>query len=272
MKILILGSSGFLGSNLFKYLQDINLDISIANRKQVPNYKGKQYDISDIENIKDEFDVVYFLSAYIPGKNVLEQNLSVNLDLAQAVANRFKDSRVIFSSSVSVYKPSSFSIVEEDPKFPTTPYGMSKLDSEKILLNNCNNLVILRFSSLFGPGMKTNTFLPQIINSALLNNKINIYNPNRLQDYLYIDDAVHMISRVYGSRVTGIFNAVNGTSYSNFEMAATISHILPNCIIEDYGGTDISYSYSKDKWNSVFKTNNTSMYKALEKTISKYKI
>lgn len=116
----------------------------------------------------------------------------------------FNDGLVFFASSAGgVYAGSSDAIINEHsiPQ-PLTPYGKSKLEQEKELLqfarySNLKGVLIGRISNLFGPSVKIQKnkgLIHQIINSILTNTPISIFVPlDTKRDYLYSLDAAKII-------------------------------------------------------------------------------
>lgn len=269
MKVLIIGSTGFLGSELLHLLINKNIDVQIMNRSYDDRFNGKQYLISDILNIENCFDVVCFLAAYVPLEgSEPKQDTNVNIKLASDVFMSFKNTKVIYSSSVSVYGNGGYDVfTEHEIPRPYTEYAKSKRIGEEII-SECERFLILRFSSLYGSGMKHKTFITNAIQSAISYRYINLYHPDRLQDYLYISDAAYMIYEAILSSKIGIFNAVNGTSRTNKEVINIISTNIDDVIINDFGGQSMSFNYSRDLWNNNFSNIVTRLEDGLAMTIA----
>jgi len=113
---------------------------------------------------------------------------------------------IIFTSSIAVYGPGEHEKNEStDPK-PSTPYGKSKLESEKVHLNwqkedpNNRILSICRPGVVFGAGEKGNvTRLVKFIKRGLffyMNNK------NLKKGGLYIKELINMIIWVNKNQIT----------------------------------------------------------------------
>ena len=99
-------------------------------------------------------------------------------------------------------------------------YGLSKLWAEKIIQRNSKAFVIFRISSLIGENMKSNSFIPKIIDKALNNGKIIILgNGERLQNYIDVRDLSMMIEKSLNSSSNEILLGVTEKSYSNIQIA-----------------------------------------------------
>ena len=74
-----------------------------------------------------------------------------------AYAEKVGCRNILFTSSISVYGPTTGPVDEESPKYPTTPYGISKLCAELIhegwqRAGSDRRLIICRPGVIYGPG------------------------------------------------------------------------------------------------------------------------
>jgi UDP-glucose 4-epimerase len=197
-----------------------------------------------------KIDVVFIISAFVPDKiNSFNDNselFKVNVELIKKITDFFKDSRLIYASSVSVYNNSHGSIINEDSAIdPVTPYAISKLWGEAIVKQTVNHS-ILRISSLIGPGVKEKTFVPIIINEALRSNTITLFgNGERMQNYISFSDAGKLFLKAADLNTNTTYLAVSSRSSSNKQIAEIIRTILPEVTIK-YEGIDNSPSFNYD--------------------------
>lgn len=237
MKILVIGANGFLGRNLTKKCIESGWDVDcVYNKgKQFVPEKCITYHINDLEKIKISYDAVFLLSAFIPYDNFNvpdKRLLDVNIKIPLKVINKFKKSKIIFSSSASVYGTHNCVIFENSPFNNPNIYALSKLSGECILRFS-PDFQIVRFSSLYGNGMNTATFIPKILKHAKENGKITLFgNGSRLQDYLYIKDAVGYLISTLSQKESGTYLGVFGKSYSNTEIAEIVTKYVSGCKIQ----------------------------------------
>ncbi len=259
MKLLIIGANGFLGRNLVKRCLELDWSVDCVY-KDDKGFIPKQcvtYHIDDLEKIDKSYDVVFLLSAFIPyGKFEVydKELLEVNIKIPLRVVDKFTRSKIIFSSSVSVYGTHDSTIVEESSFNNPNAYALSKLAGECILRFG-KNYQIIRFSSLYGTGMNAQTFIPKILKEAREDGKITIFgNGSRLQNYLYIEDAVGYLIAALSQKQSGFYLGVFGRSYLDKEVAEIIQGSIDECKIEFTGGDNSSsYVYNNSYTNEVLK-------------------
>lgn len=249
-KVLIAGSTGFVGSYLKKRLsQESNCVFKTIDRS------SGDYSFSNLEAIDEDFDLVYLLFAALPSKRMgLEDYREVNVTLTKKIIDKFSSARFVLTSSISVYENAlENSCTEESFGTSISDYAKSKLEAEKLLDNKDH--IILRLSSLFGPGMNENTFLPIAVNSALKEKQIKLIgDSSRKQNYTYIDDVIDFLIQAARSDKQGIFNAVNDISHSNLELVSIINKLLPETEIINIDDDRKFYSFeiSNKKWVNCF--------------------
>ena len=139
MKILILGSEGFVGHNLVEGLSK-NHEVFCADLIQNSVHKNyKQFDITDlssVEKIVKDVDVVIDLAAHslVSSLDGSIENAKVNIiGLLNVLESCRKNGikKIIFTSASSMIGiPNSEQVSENHSAFPKTAYGITKLASE----------------------------------------------------------------------------------------------------------------------------------------------
>jgi UDP-glucose 4-epimerase len=244
---LVIGSNGFLGSRLTQQLAALNWDVTGAYHNDTSKLYNKieQLPISEVLKTSLNFDSVFICSAFIPrnkeeeASNALE---AVNVQLTREIVAAFPDSRIIYCSSVSVYPFNGATHRENTPPNPETPYGQSKLAGEAEVGKH-PNYAIVRFSSLYGPDMFANTFLPYVVRAAVRKNNISLFGDgSRKQNYLHVADAVNYLIHAAAAKENGVFLATSKSSYSNAEIGTLLEDLLNKSLIT-FVGKDESPSF-----------------------------
>lgn len=168
MRILLTGGSGFLGINLIRFLLNkrlkdiVSLDISPFNypeKNQITHILGDIRDKKLITQIfnDNKFDIVIHAAAALPlysAKDIISTEVEGTKNLLEAsLKNKIK--RFIFISSTAVYGiPKKHPVLESDPLIGVGPYGVAKIQAEKLCQEyRKKGLIVttLRPKSFIGP-------------------------------------------------------------------------------------------------------------------------
>ena len=194
-KILILGSSGFLGSHLVKFLlknnEVVQFDMNPPPQKIADSefIKGSILDKTLVTSAMKDVDIVYHFAAMTDIDIVNEspaQAIEVNIAgtsnvLEACVQERIE--RFIFSSSVYVY--SEFGGVYKSTK-----------QACELLIEDYNKMhdlgyTILQLGSVYGPGAKQINLISRLINEALSFKEIHHCGTGEeVRQYIYVEDVV----------------------------------------------------------------------------------
>ena len=194
-KILILGSSGFIGSHLVKFLLKNNEVVQFDMNPPPPQITGSEFikgsilDKTLVTSAMKDVDIVYHFAAMTDIDIVNEspaQAIEVNIAgtsnvLEACVQERIE--RFIFSSSVYVY--SEFGGVYKSTK-----------QACELLIEDYNKMhdlgyTILQLGSVYGPGAKQINLISRLINEALSLKEIHHYGTGEeVRQYIYVKDVV----------------------------------------------------------------------------------
>ncbi len=246
-KIAIIGANSILSQSIFDKLESDNEIAQVYNnRKEKIRNQENLIHISEFLALKSNFDVIYFLSSvinYSENPSSILKTFETNVELLARISEKFPKSKIIHSSSVSIYKNHGKTIFENSEIEPKSSYSISKLWAEKIVTNHKGIGINIRLSSLFGKQMNTNTFLPKIIQNAIESKEIIIFGDgSRKQNYINADEAAIYFCNAMHMNATETILAVNNNSYSNLEVAQIIQQSLDNVIIK-HSGEDNSPSF-----------------------------
>ena len=225
MKILITGSSGFLGNILYQDLKKDNI-IYTLNR-----YSG-DYNINlvnEVPNFNDKFDLVIHCAGMAHKFNEIDSthyntNVIGTKNLLCALENNIFLKQFIFISSVSVYGLNEGFLIDENHNLMAKDsYGLSKIEAEKAIINWCikNKIyyTILMLPLIAGrnpPGNLGNMI--NFINKGLY---FNIDNGNAKKSIVLGKDIAIHITNMIGKN--GIYNLTDGDHPSFLELSKYIS-------------------------------------------------
>lgn len=239
-KILVTGSTGFVGRSLVPALVKLGHEVRIAVTKRLDNPLVEQVVINPIEHQFDwsealnGIDVVIHLAARVHvmkdnAENPLEEYMKVNsiptkVLAEQAVQHQVK--RFIYISSIKVngeFTHPDNPFTEDSEEAPMDAYGRSKLIAENYLLflsqQGLLDVVIIRPPLVYGPDVKAN-FLSMLklvkrgfpLPFAKIRNK---------RSFVYIDNLVSAICTVVDHP-----NATNQTYLVADDEALSIGQLL----------------------------------------------
>lgn len=262
--IAIIGANSILGQAIYERLA-AECNVYQVYHVTVNNIKDKNNLIQIDDFLKSDitFDIIYFISAVISfeeSNETIEKLFNTNVHLVKTISDIFGNSKLIYASSVAVFQEGKQTLTENSPILPKSSYAISKLWAEKIVSTHKGGGVNIRISSLFGVGMKCNSFLPKIIQSAINDKQITIFGTgSRQQNYISAKEAADYF--YYAQHYSGALPllAVGTQSFSNLEIANLISEMLPEVKIV-MKGEDVSNSFSYDNTITKQKINNKQGY------------
>lgn len=218
-KVLIIGSTGFIGYHLAKKLSELNFKVySLSKNKPSKNRKllKVKYLLGDISKLlilkkllkKRRFDYVVNLGGHIDHNNKIKTRNSHYFgtkNLASIFLHK-KIKKFIQIGSSSEYGNVSSPQFEYFKCNPKMIYGLSKLKATNFLLNLNKKfnfpVTILRLYQVYGPNQKINRFIPLLINACIKNIKFPTSHGKQQRDFLYVDDVVSAILKTLNSKLS----------------------------------------------------------------------
>lgn len=240
LKVLILGSEGFVGSNLVEELGKSHQIIAadqIVSTKQ--NYV--QFNIADYESVQNTIknvDIVIDLVAHslISSIDQTIQNAQINiiglLNVLEACRQN-KIKKIIFTSASSLIgEPQTYKVPETHVAKPKTAYGITKLASEHYLRLYQElyglNFVVFRFFNIYGDHQK-NGLIPSLYGRIMKNEPLTVFGKgDQIRDYVYIKDIVSFFEDAISTNKAdnSIFNLGTGDGSTILDVINVISKIL----------------------------------------------
>lgn len=226
MLVLVTGASGFLGRII---CQKFTSNIKTLGRASFSDICS---DLSKEIPKLFKFDLVIHAAgkAHSVPKSDIEKNqfYAVNVDgtvnLLKGLEKTGLPKMFVFISSVSVYgQESGINITENHPLEAKDPYGLSKIEAERIILLWCklNNVVctILRLPLLVGENPPGN--LGTMLKGIEKGYYFNIAGGKAKKSMVMAQDVANFISKV--AAVGGIYNLTDGLHPNFSELSTAIS-------------------------------------------------
>lgn len=244
---VVVGANGFLGSAIVNELVNRAIEVFAVYNTHFDNINKHAKLIKHEELLSSDLHpdwIFYAAGNYAQSQANL---LSINFILYQ-YSIKFKHSKTVYISSTNVYGIHSNAINENSTYNNPGLYALSKLAGE-FIVSGMRYYSIVRLTYIFGPGISNNSFIPQVIRSAKDLGKITLFGVGaRMQDYIYIDDAVSLCLASAERQNNDIYLGATGKSISNKAVAEEISK-WTGCSIE-YTGEDLGQSFHFDPQNT----------------------
>ncbi len=251
-KVLIIGGSGFLGSNVADLLFKNKYHIIIYDKqnpdKSINFHNFIKGEISEIKKIEKQIKICKYVINFAAISD-LEESSNKPIETAQTniidvislldLCKKYKIKKFIQASSVyAVSNIGSF-------------YSISKKASEEYIkeYNFKYKLpyTILRFGSLYGPRSNLNNGLYKMIYQILHNKKI-IYNgdSNTIREYIHVADASSAVLKALENKFNNETITVTGNYRIKInDLVALLKEILNKKIQIKYLKTTDSVHYSQ---------------------------
>ena len=149
--------------------------------------------------------------------------------------------RLIYPSSAAVYGAASTGRLNEAaPLEPISPYGRHKLQAETEIAGSGSDAVILRFFSLYGPGLRKQLLWDLARRLAARPAQLELSGTGEEQrDFLFVDDAVRLVSLASGlnvERTTLILNGGLGEAITVRRAAKTLAQAIGQEVALGFSG------------------------------------
>jgi len=234
-KILILGGSGFVSTNLIKYLPE-NWEIfatynsNIIKSEKIQSFKINFLETPEkiipiIQNIKPDYiiDTVAF-----PSVDFCEENHSIadklHIDatkIISKISNKI-NSKLLFLSTDAVFEGElNKKYFETNIPKPINYYGFTKLKAEEIILSTSKNNVVLRTSVIYGTGTQsrfTNWILSYLREKRPVDPFVDQFNSPTL-----VDDLSQVMLKILKNDISGLFHATGPTCVNRYDFAVMLA-------------------------------------------------
>lgn len=121
--------------------------------------------------------------------------------------------RFVFASTYMIYGTGEHGFTPDESSPASvggSVYAASKIDAEGLVKRHDKH-TICRITNVFGPGQRLGFVVPDVIErTRTAEGPIDIYDPETVLDFLYVDDLVDALLFLLSGRHTGTFNIGSG--------------------------------------------------------------
>ena len=153
MKILLTGSTGFVGKHLVKLLEENNYEVYRIVRENKGSENKHVWDFKGLLPSIPECDIVVHLAAYV--------NFGADFNIEQYIVNTVSTLKLlnyaktynayfIFASMVGVHGTKYPQVSSDTPIAPENHYAVSKYLAEQAIKTCSDNYSILRICGIYG--------------------------------------------------------------------------------------------------------------------------
>jgi UDP-glucose 4-epimerase len=266
--ILITGGAGFIGSNIVKKALEFSHHVTVLDnlstgyRKNIDESKVHFIE-GDIRNrellfeLTKNMDAVFHLAANVGNVKSIESplddsiiNLLGTINLLDAIIKN-NVPKIIYSSTAAGYGEPKYLPVDEDhPMNADSPYGVSKISAEKMIL--CYSKLYrfqatgLRYFNAYGVNQRFDAYgnvIPIFLRKVMKNEPIVVYGDGeQTRDFVNVHDIARANWMAFENNISGYFNVATGEGSS-------INHLIK--ILKKISGKEFDVIFSSPRKGEV---------------------
>lgn len=249
--ILVFGGAGYLGQELIKAFSNTNNEYQVIVFDNFSNGDSQAYqkikatttkiiieDISDAKKVSKAINdikpcIIYNLAAihYIPyciehPQEVFSTNIIGLQNIISSINSLSPSTRLIFTSSASVYGTREKKCRESDPYNPNDIYGATKVSGELMIKHQVKDYVIMRLFNLTGGNDPHPHLTPKIVENALKDRPLQLGAKTARRDFIDVEDVAQALYAARNAPQRTVLNVGTGSTHSVEEMVNETYQLL----------------------------------------------
>jgi dTDP-glucose 4,6-dehydratase len=311
VRVLVTGGCGFIGSNLVRYLLEVEPEVTVLNLDAL-TYAGNPANLADLlghprysfvkGDITNRDDAARALEGgaeavlHLAAESHVDRSIAASGPFVRTnvlgtqclldAAREFKIPRFVHVSTDEVYGSlgPTGSFTEESSLAPNSPYSASKAGSDLLVRAYYHTFglpaIITRCSNNYGPYQFPEKLIPLFITNLLRDEQVPVYGDGlNVRDWLHVRDHCAAIHRVWRKGRPGeVYNIGGHCEKTNLELTHTLLRLLgkPTSFIRyitDRPGHDRRYAIDCSKIERELGWRpSVSFEQGLEQTVAWYKM
>jgi nucleoside-diphosphate-sugar epimerase len=261
VKALVTGGAGFIGSNITGYLLDRGWQVRVLDNLSSGHEQNLQKldvelmvgDVRDPDAARRAckgIDIVFHLAACTGRQRSLDDplldsgtNLLGTVNILEGMLKHDVE-RIVHSSSAAIFgEPMAPSVDENHPQNADSPYGVSKLAAEKMVLAYGGiygiTAICLRYFNIYGVNQRYDLYgnvIPIFAERILSGKRITIFGDGgQTRDFANVSDVARTNYLAAGADVkTGCYNLGSGSSITINKLAGMMQDIADRQVGIEY--------------------------------------
>lgn len=249
-KLSIIGGSGFVGTNLCRYLSDRQIDFEIIDIKQSRRFpdRCKIGDVRDLDTLRETIsgEVVVHLAAVhrddVQDKMEYTRTNVLGTENVAKICNEKSIQKIVFTSTVAVYGFADPGTGEAGRILPFNEYGGTKFAAEEKLRawhaeTPGSSLIIVRPTVIFGEGNRGNVF--NLLNQIATGRFVMVGHGRNRKSMAYVGNVVSFLNTCVRTDLRyGVFNYVDSP---DLDMNTLVRHVRKALKDKDDVGLRLPY-------------------------------
>jgi len=281
-KFIVTGGSGFIGSNLVKFL--LNKNYFVINIDKL-SYSANPYNLKEIsksknykffkQDINNKYQILKILNQFKPigifnlaaethvdrsiddPKNFIKSNILGVFNLLDALINYSKKNKkkikLVHVSTDEVYGDIKIG-KRSDENFsynPSSPYSASKASADHLIKSFVRTYkipaIISNCCNNYGPNQFPEKLIPKLIYNIIINKPLPIYGKGRnSREWIHVQDHCEALLKIFHrGKIGQSYNVGSNQNIQNINIAKKLIQILRNNSIKI--GNKVKIKFVKDR-------------------------
>jgi nucleoside-diphosphate-sugar epimerase len=238
-KVVVIGSTGFVGQAIMKELKATNIESVGFSRKDCDLLKQDEV----LQKISPELKnatVVYTAGKHRQYGDTLDfyaNNSAAVMNVLYA-AEKNLPKRIVFLSTIEIYgSPKKNETITESTNFsPTYLYAAGKISHECLIRAWAHkhnvSCTMLRLPGIYGIGDNQTSIISTLFSAGMNDTVFNLHTDgSELRDYILVEDLVSCIIKIISTKnVPEVLNMGSGISISINHIIEQVGHVLGKSI------------------------------------------